>query len=583
MSLNDGRILSGDGYFNRQTWRPTTEHPRTYTVEMPIVRFGWNRYAFRFVPEKSGSVTLTLLGPWEEATAGSGNLFKKEVLWDDFKATGTFLTNPSFESVRGGGIIGWSGGLSQLGTEEVPAVDGSRIARTWHNGAMSINISVTAGIPVTLEFASRAVVPLGFREMQRVVSRDTAAHQARLRFMRGVNLGNYLEAPPNTWGTIVYSQTDFSLIRSEGFDHVRIPVGWHHYTGSAPNYTLANTIFDKANFLVTNALNAGLNVVLDLHLYDVFMDNPEGEKARFYAMWRQIAERYKQYGPALAFELLNEPSRKATPEVMNPIYAEAIGHIRAISPTRTLIIGTSGYNGIDDLNDLHLPDDDLNLMATVHSYEPFYFTHQGAEWTGTDTATTGLVFPGPPATPLQPHPLARKPHVLVWFDAYNRAPTYENPSSPLAFEARLRRVRQWADYFGRPVYVGEFGCYQKADDASRIRFHHAIRKALDAEGLPWAMWDWKAGFHYILNGQPHPPGMREAIFPPINLKSPSRGLLQFETAIGKRYRFERALNLSPPLEWEAIHTEQALTSPFEFLDPASTNVPAGFYRVHWIK
>ena len=63
------------------------------------------------------------------------------------------------------------------------------------------------------------------------------------------------------------------------------------------------------------------------------------------------------------------------------------------------------------------------------------------------------------------------------------------------------------------MHVSEWGCYEKADKASRLRFHQAFRSALDAQGLPWAMWDWKAGFRYWDDSAKKPaPGMREAMF-----------------------------------------------------------------------
>ncbi len=46
-----------------------------------------------------------------------------------------------------------------------------------------------------------------------------------------MNLANSLEAPPGQdWGGH-YTSEDLRLIRNEGFDHVRIPVAWHHYAG----------------------------------------------------------------------------------------------------------------------------------------------------------------------------------------------------------------------------------------------------------------------------------------------------------------------------------------------------------------
>ena len=70
--------------------------------------------------------------------------------------------------------------------------------------------------------------------MKRLDLRSTPAFRAARRFQHGANLGNGLEAPPGQdWG-VHYTPDDLRIIRAEGFDHVRIPAGWHHYTGPAP-------------------------------------------------------------------------------------------------------------------------------------------------------------------------------------------------------------------------------------------------------------------------------------------------------------------------------------------------------------
>src|SRR5882762_1726200 len=80
-------------------------------------------------------------------------------------------------------------------------------------------------------------------DMRRVASRNTPAFQAAKKFLRGANLGNYLEAPPGQdWGAR-YSEQDFVHIKAEGFDHVRLPIAWHHYTGPAPDFKLSDDIF----------------------------------------------------------------------------------------------------------------------------------------------------------------------------------------------------------------------------------------------------------------------------------------------------------------------------------------------------
>ena len=154
------------------------------------------------------------------------------------------------------------------------------------------------------------------------------------------------------------------------------------------------------------------------------------------------------------------------------------------------------------------------MIVSVHCYEPFYFTHQGATWAGSDTKVTGIQFPGPPATPLVPDPsLKLNPWVTNWIYRYNNLPADKNPSGPVAFENKLKYCRAWSDYYSRPVHLGEFGAYTKADDQSRANFYAAFRQTLDEQKIGWCIWDWSAGFRYWdkTNNRPMP-GMREALF-----------------------------------------------------------------------
>ena len=498
-----------------RAWLAASNQPSSYTVNFTITHFAWMPAGFRFTPASNGSVSLTIRGPWEQSPAGS--IYKQEVLWDACTAENARLTNGSFEKVTAGLPGSWwrtYGTDAAVDTGPIPPVEGTNYARVWHDGPLSCNLSVTGGVPVTLSFFARAVFPPGFTDMARVLGTNTPAHLAARKFMRGVNMGNYLEAPPGQdWGSH-YTASDFTNIRSQGFDHVRIPIGWNFYAGPAPNYTLSNSIFGKVNFMVTNALNQGLGVILNIHNWDGFTTNAPAYTNQFYAIWRQIAAYYSNSPPALAFELINEPNGSGSATaILNPIYAEAIRQIRLTNPDRIIFVGPGQWNGIGELSNLLLPDSDTNLIVTVHCYDPFYFTHQGATWPGPDTATTGLIFPGPPATPLSPA-AGISTWVTNWIADYNTLPVDGNPSSPIAFRSKLQFAGQWSAYYGRPVHVGEFGCYTMAEPVSRARFYTEFRSAADAQGLGWAMWDWNAGFRYWdpATGKPAP-GLPAAMFP----------------------------------------------------------------------
>ena len=363
---------------------------------------------------------------------------------------------------------------------------------------------------VWLFFVAQAALGQGIRQSDT----NSPAHVTARKFMRGANFGNYLEVPPHQSWSVPHGTNDLARVRAEGFDHVRIPIGWHYYAGRPPEYRLSPDIFAKVDVLVTNAIALGLNVLVNMHHFDAFTSDPAAEENQFYSTWRQIAAHYAATPAGLAFELINEPKDKATTAVMNPIYAKAIAEIRKTNPGRTIFVGPGRWNSIQELPELRLPDGDSNIVVTVHNYDPFYFTHQGASWTKPTTDTRGILFPGPPKTALDPAPtVVSNKSVVNWIKEYNTAAPEKNPSSANAFAGKLRMVREWSERHGRPVHVGEFGCYTRADAESRIRYYTEFRRAAAREGLGWAIWDWKAGFRYWDDKQQQPvPGMKQALF-----------------------------------------------------------------------
>jgi endoglucanase len=349
--------------------------------------------------------------------------------------------------------------------------------------------------------------------MKPLTNPNSPAHLAAARFMRGANIGNCLEVPPSQDWQVPHTVDDLKLIRAQGFDHIRVPVGWHHYTLGAPDYPLQQVIFDKTDYFVTNATALGLNIILNIHHFNQFYSNPAANTAKFLAIWRQVAAHYASAPPGVAFELLNEPNDAATTAVLNPIYAQAIREIRKTNPHRAIFVAPGDWDSVFELPNLRLPDNDDDIIVTVHCYLPMLFTHQGASW-APDTEVTGVFFPGPPREPLHPDPrLNLKPWLLERVQQYNTLPPETNPSGPGAFLPAIQKAKAWSQKYGRPIYMGEFGAIQRADQPSRARYYKAMRQAMEAEHIGWAIWDWKSGFNYWDTKNHRPlPGMHEALF-----------------------------------------------------------------------
>jgi len=254
-----------------------------------------------------------------------------------------------------------------------------------------------------------------------------------------------------------------------------------------------------------------LTVILNWHHYEALVKDPEANRAAFAAGWKTIATHFKDYPATLYLELLNEPNGALDYEALTKVHAQAIAAIRSVSPQRILVANPPQWASVPGLDRYFLPDGDDRIITSIHSYEPFQFTHQRAGWVGFQDLR-GISYPGPPASPVAlPDSLKDNAGLASWLEAYNTRKGTDNPCTAATFELLLDDATEWSKHFGRAIHVGEFGCFKEADAASRGRYVHDFRLAAEKRGIPWAMWDWKAGFGYW-DAEQGKPLLREALF-----------------------------------------------------------------------
>ncbi len=284
-----------------------------------------------------------------------------------------------------------------------------------------------------------------------------------LRLSRGVNLGNALEAPnEGDWGVTLQAEY-FQLIKDSGFTAVRVPIKWSGHASQNPPFTIQSAFFARVDWAVGQAISRGLAAVINIHHYDAIMQNPEQNQARFLALWQQIAVHYQKYPDELFFEILNEPNTNLTAEPWNQYLKEAIQVIRQTNPFRTLIIGPVQWNSISMVPTLALPDSDRNIIVTFHYYNPFQFTHQGADWVSGSDAWLGT----------------------SWTATASQRQAIMNEFS---------QAEAWATTNNRPLYLGEFGAYSKADLNSRYLWTSFVAREAERRNFSWAYWEFCSGF-----------------------------------------------------------------------------------------
>ncbi|HZD77781.1 MAG TPA: cellulase family glycosylhydrolase, partial [Acidobacteriaceae bacterium] len=140
-----------------------------------------------------------------------------------------------------------------------------------------------------------------------------AAQRAQL-LHRGVNASMWFAQAPDYSPARLRSYTttgDIALMRSMGFDHVRLSIdGDELLRGASPN-GLNATFVAELDTAVNTMLKNDLRVILDLHPSDAFKRQLRSEDAavtRFCALWSALASHYAQTDPdRVFFEVLNEP------------------------------------------------------------------------------------------------------------------------------------------------------------------------------------------------------------------------------------------------------------------------------------
>ena len=295
-----------------------------------------------------------------------------------------------------------------------------------------------------------------------IAARRTADDYNRL-LGRGVNLGNALEAPrEGAWG-VTLKEDYFEEIAQAGFDSVRIPVKWSAQAEKEPPYTISERFLERVDWAVEQALARELVVVLNMHHYDEMATDPEAHLDRFLAIWAQLAVHYQAYPDTVYFEIMNEPNSAMTNALWHDFFTQALAVIRETNPRRMVIIGPVQWNNISQLQYLELPEDDRNLIVTYHYYEPFQFTHQGAEWVDGSERWLGRPWSG---TEQQQKDVRR------------------------AFD----RAARWAEANNRLLYLGEFGAYATAEMEDRVRWTAFVRQEAEVRGFSWAYWEFGAGF-----------------------------------------------------------------------------------------
>jgi endoglucanase len=264
-------------------------------------------------------------------------------------------------------------------------------------------------------------------------------------------------------GQTKFRLTDFAKARDAGFTTVRIPL--FAFKHLQPDGHLDAAYLKRIDQVVEAALASNLTIILDEHDFEFCAKDADACATNLTNVWYELSDRYKNAPNNVIFELLNEPNGQVDDKIWNSWLIDLLAIIRETNPTRNVIVGPTHWNSRADLPLLKLPVNDKHLIITFHYYDPFPFTHQGASWAPKDIeATKGVRWTG-------------------------------TPEELAAVDADFDKVLLWSQAANRPIFLGEFGAYDKYGKLEdRAAWTAAVTTSAHKHGFATAYWYWDGGF-----------------------------------------------------------------------------------------
>ena len=261
------------------------------------------------------------------------------------------------------------------GNETAAGVPAKAIAGAAACLLAAFALAVACGAGCAAAAAGGAAGPAAALPPLRVEGPRLVAGGGEVR-LRGVNWGWWHDA-----GT-VYTEREAERMAQWGANLIRLPFSYKDVESDARDGTLDEAKVRDVDEVVGWAARHGLYVILDMHECPggqtpvAYSDgggnrlwSDEGCQARYVALWRALAARYRDEPAVAAYELMNEPvTQRRGPAPHMALVRRAAAAVREAAPEKTLVVPGDNWSPARALADGILLDDP-NVVYTFHFYE----------------------------------------------------------------------------------------------------------------------------------------------------------------------------------------------------------------------
>ncbi|MGB0063106.1 MAG: cellulase family glycosylhydrolase [Terracidiphilus sp.] len=356
---------------------------------------------------------------------------------------------------------------------------------------------------------------------------DTAFARAQ-HLRHGINASSWFSQSRDysAFHTDRYTDADdIALIAKLGFDNVRLSIDGEALEQSfrSAQWGGKDDFVKRLDKAVDTILADGLAVQIDVHPSDEFkhkLRSGSDDVDQFVELWRELAAHYANRNPErVFFEILNEPEVDDSYRWAG-IQTRVAAAIREVAPRNTIIATGASWSDIRDLLRLE-PLADGNVIYNFHFYDPHEFTHQGATWGvpwWSETHSIPYPVPSDVLSPAGMQPLlAQVPDLADRFELENY---FLDDWNAQHIQALIDEAAAWGRENHVPLICNEFGVFRDhSDPASRANWIRDTRTALEADGIGWAMWDYRGNFGVVTKQDGQATLVDEAVMKALGLSA----------------------------------------------------------------
>ncbi|MCG1036504.1 glycoside hydrolase family 5 protein [Polaribacter sargassicola] len=297
----------------------------------------------------------------------------------------------------------------------------------------------------------------------------------------GINLTGYerfWEQEPLNYKEII---ADIDKLYDKGIKDIRLPIAFEYQFKKKSKGSFLRDLVKIVKYIKSK----------DMTLIICYFDHTLEKETAFTNIetikknWVYVSRKLRKYSNFIFYEILNEPN--LYPNKWDEMVQEIVPEIRKKDKETKILIGATNYNSIYELS-RKKPFPYKNIVYTFHFYEPFIFTHQGANWIGNQTKTEKIPYP---------YDSIKMPKIdvkAIGTEGEVNYKDYKDMANKTSLSHKIDIISKWAKEHNVELWCTEFGAINTIDENYRCKYFKDLIEVFKEHNIKSYLWEYKGNF-----------------------------------------------------------------------------------------